>query len=153
MTTKLAEVPELSLMESVDKLFLRFLVGKNKIYKEEEYNDGLSEAELDDIALGLKSETVQDGWNKRILLDVEKDRVMREEADKRLKDKRNALLMRYFQQSLLKVINAKLEDGDAVILEQLQLRESTTELLKKLLAGEPRYSILATLLDQNVNTR
>jgi len=153
MTKKTTEQPAPSLMESVDKLFLRFLVGKNKIYKEEEYNDGLSEAELDDKALGLQSEPVEDGWNKRILLDVEKERVMRVKADKRLTEKRNALLTRYFQQSLLKVINNRLENSDSVILEQLQLRESTNELLKKLLAGEPRYSVLASLLDSNIGTR
>jgi hypothetical protein len=153
MTKKTTEQPALSLMESVDKLFLRFLVGKNKIYQEEEYNDGLSEAELDDKALGLQSEPAEDGWNKRILLDVEKERVMRVKADKRLTEKRNALLTRYFQQSLLKVINNRLENSDTVILEQLQLRESTIELLKKLLAGEPRYSVLASLLDSNIGTR
>lgn len=153
MTTKHVEKLELSLMESIDKLFLRFLVGKNKIYKEGEYNDGLSEAESEEIEPDVAAGSAPDGWNQRILLDVEKERVMREKADQRLKDKRNALLMRYFQQSLLKVINAQLEDGDTVILEQLQLRESTIELLKKLLAGEPRYSVLAMLLDQNVNTR
>lgn len=153
MTKKTTKQPALSLMESVDKLFLRFLVGKNKIYQEEEYNDGLSEAELDDKALGLQSEPAEDGWNKRILLDVEKERVMRVKADKRLTEKRNALLTRYFQQSLLKVINNRLENSDTVILEQLQLRESTIELLKKLLAGEPRYSVLASLLDSNIGTR
>ncbi|PKF60283.1 hypothetical protein CW745_15675 [Psychromonas sp. psych-6C06] len=153
MTTKPTELPDISLMESVDKLFLRFLVGKNKIYQEEEYNDGLSEAELDDKALGLPSELQQDGWNKRILLDVEKERVMREKADKRLSDKRNALLTRYFQQSLLKVVNEKLSHIDTVILEQLQLRDSTVDLIKKLLAGEPRYSVLASLLDNNIGTR
>jgi len=153
MTKKSAELPELSLMESVDKLFLRFLVGKNKIYQEEEYNDGLSEAELDDNSSEEESELKQDGWNRRILLDVEKERVMRVEADKRLNDKRNALLTRFFQQSLLKVINTKLEEHDLVILEQLQLRESTIELLKVLLATEPRYSILAPLLDTNIGTK
>ena len=76
MTKKSAELPELSLMESVDKLFLRFLVGKNKIYQEEEYNDGLSEAELDDNSSEEESELKQDGWNRRILLDVEKERVI-----------------------------------------------------------------------------
>ena len=153
MTKKSAELPELSLMESVDKLFLRFLVGKNKIYQEEEYNDGLSEAELDDNSSEEESELKQDGWNRRILLDVEKERVMRVEADKRLNDKRNALLTRFFQQSLLKVINTKLEDRDLVILEQLQLRESTIDLLKVLLATEPRYSVLAPLLDTNIGTK
>ena len=150
---KKIQQPDLSLMESIDKLFLRFLVGKNKIYKEEEYNDGLADAELADNDEKEDAEPVNDGWNKRILLDVEKERVMREQADKRLKDKRNALLMRYFQQSLLKVINAKLENSETVILEQLQLRDSTVELLQKLLAGEPRYSTLAVLLDGNIGTR
>lgn len=153
MTKTTTEQPAISLKESVDKLFLSFLVGRNKIYQEEEYNDGLPEAELDEQALGLQSEPAEDGWNKRILLDVEKERVMRVKADKRLTEKRNALLTRYFQQSLLKVINHRLENSETVILEQLQLRESTIELLKKLLAGEPRYSVLAALLDNNIGTR
>lgn len=149
---KTVKETELSLCESIDQLFLRFLVGKNKIYKEEEYNDGLSEAEDEEklLALSLKH---KNGWNQRILLDVEKQRVEREEVDKRLKDKRNALLTSYFQQSLLKVINEKLKNNDNVINEQLQLRESSVELLNKLLAGEPRYSVLASLLELNVNTR
>jgi hypothetical protein len=153
MKTKEFQPPEFTLIESVDKLFLRFLVGKNKIYKEEEYNDGLSDAKLEDEDSTSASDPIQDGWNQRILLDVEKERVMRVKADKRLSDKRNALLTRYFQQSLLKVINTKLESSDSVILDQLQLRDSTVELLQKLLAGEPRYSVLAALLDNNIGTR
>ncbi|WP_413701031.1 HDOD domain-containing protein [Psychromonas sp. KJ10-10] len=144
---------ELTLMQSVDKLFLRFLVGKSKIYKEEEYNDGLADAELEEAQSASTGESAEDGWNKRILLDVEKERVMKVKADKRIEDKRNALLTRYFQQSLLKMINSKLENTDTVILEQLQLRDSTVELIKKLLAGEPRYSVLASLLNSNVGTR
>jgi len=153
MSTKSTESPAMSLIEAVDKLFLRFLVGKNKIYKEEDYNDGLTGADIEDGPSESKSLDREDGWNQRILLDVEKQRVIREEADKRLIEKRNALLMRYFQQSLLKVIHSKLEDRDAVILEQLQLHSSTIELLKTLLSGEPRYSTLAALLDQNLGTK
>ncbi|GLS90736.1 hypothetical protein GCM10007916_18030 [Psychromonas marina] len=152
MTTT-SELTMPSLMDAMDKLFLRFLVGKSKIYKEEEYNDGLSEAELDDKALNTESASSENGWNQRILLDVEKQRVMREKADKQLNDKRNALLTRYFQQSLLKVINHRLANTDEVILEQLQLRETSLELLKKLLAGEPRYSQLALLLEDDIGTR
>ncbi|WP_019617080.1 HDOD domain-containing protein [Psychromonas ossibalaenae] len=153
MTSKTIATPEPSIIESIDQLFLRFIVGKNKIYKEEEYNDGLSEAEQDDKELGLSASEEKSGWNQRILLEVEKDRVKRVEADKRLKDKRNALLMRYFQQSLLKVVNEKLQNSETVISDQLQLRENTVELLKKLLAGEPRYSVLASLLELNPGTR
>ena len=152
MTTT-TEPPVPSLMDSVDKLFLRFLVGKSRIYKEEEYNDGLSEAELEDKTLSKESTSSENGWNQRILLDVEKQRVMREKADKQLNDKRNALLTRYFQQSLLKVINHRLANTDEVILEQLQLRDTSIELLKKLLSGEPRYSLLASLLEDNIGTR
>ena len=149
MTSKTIKTVALPLAESIDQLFLRFLVGKNKIYKEEEYNDGLLESELDAEALVLD----KNGWNQRILLDVEKERVKREQADRRLKEKRNALLTRYFQQLLLKVVNEKLENSENVINNQLQLRESTLELLKKLLAGEPRYSVLASLLELNIATR
>jgi len=143
---------ELTLIDSINQLFLRFLVGKNKIYQEDDYNDGLSEIEEGQENVLLSSEN-KNGWNQRILLDVEKQRVKREEADKRLKDKRNALLTSYFQQSLLKVINKKLENSDNVINEQLQLRENSIELLNRLLAGEPRYSVLASLLELNINTR
>jgi hypothetical protein len=153
MASTKATSSELTLVQSVDKLFLRFLVGKSKIYKEEEYNDGLADAELPEKIVVASSESTADGWNKRILLDVEKERVMRVKADQRLTDKRNALLTRHFQQSLLKMINTKLENSDSVILDQLQLRDSTIELLKKLLAGEPRYSVLASLLNSNVGTR
>ncbi|MFT6987007.1 MAG: hypothetical protein ACJAT7_002857 [Psychromonas sp.] len=140
------------LVESINKLFLRFLVGKKKIYKEEEYNDGLLDDELDDDSRALSPQD-KNGWNQRILLDVEKQRVERVEADNLLKKKRNALLMRYFQQSLLTVVNEKLENSRNVINDQLQLRESTVELLTKLLAGEPRYSVLASLLELNIGTR
>jgi hypothetical protein len=143
----------LSLMESVDKLFLRFLLGKNKIYREGEYNDGLSTDEFDNKDVDPVEDSMKDALKERILLDVEKERVMREAADKRLKDKRHALLLHYFQQSLLKVINSKLANNQNVILEQLQLRDSTSELLQKLLAGEPRYSTLASLLDCDIGTR
>lgn len=141
-----------SVIASIDQLFLRFLVGKNKIHQEDEYNDGLSETDVDNNSLNpvLKDES---GWSQRILLDVEKQRVEREKTEQRLKDKRNALLMRYFQQSLLKVINEKLENSDDIINNQLQFRESTVELLATLLAGEPRYSVLASLLDIDSGTR
>jgi len=152
MTSKINVTTAQSLVEAINKLFLRFLVGKNKIYQEEEYNDGLLEDELGDDPQVLSSQN-KNGWNQRILLDVEKQRVERVEADNRLRNKRNALLMRYFQQSLLSVVNEKLENSGNVINDQLQLRESTVELLTKLLAGEPRYSVLASLLELNISTR
>lgn len=152
MTRKSITANTPPLVESIEQLFLRFLVGKNKIHQEEEYNDGLSEADADNNSLNpvLKDEG---GWGQRILLDVEKQRVEREKTEQRLKDKRNALLLRYFQQSLLKVVNKALENSDETINQQLQFRESTLELLASLLAGEPRYSVLASLLDLDSGTR
>jgi hypothetical protein len=141
-----------TLIESIEKLFLRFLVGKNRIYKEEEYNDGLLEEEAEK-GEAAPDDAEENGWNQRVLLDVEKERVMREKADLRLKEKRNALLMRHFQQRLLKVINEKLEDSDNVINNQLHLGQNTVELLIKLLASEPRYSVLASLLESSFTVR
>ncbi|MEI6897249.1 MAG: HDOD domain-containing protein [Psychromonas sp.] len=155
MNTKLIELPVIPLIESVDKLFLHFLVGKKGISQEDKYNDGLSEIDFNDTALEIQSELIliPNGRHHRILLDVEKKRVIREKEDKRLNDKRNALLTRYFQQSLLKAINVRLEDSDTVIFEQLQLHDSTLELLRTLIGGEPRYSILAALLEQNIGIK
>jgi len=143
----------MSLTEAVDKLFVRFLVGKSKIIQEEEYNDGLSGAELDGQVSESGEAESDDGWNQRILLDVEKERVIREESEKRLNEKRNAVLTRYFQQALLKVINIELKNIDAIILEQLQFRDCSVELLVTLLTGEPRYSTLAALLESDLSTK
>ena len=151
MSIKNTVTSALSLAESIEKLFLRFLVGKNKIYKEEEYNDGLQEKEADgDESLASSSES---GWNQRVLLDVEKQRVEREVAAKHAKDKRNVRLTRHFQQLLLKVVNAQLKDSKKVIHSQLQYRQNTIELLSRLLASEPRYSVLASLLESNFAIR
>ena len=62
MTTKKTGLPELTLTESIDKLFVRFLVGKNKIYKEEEYNDGLLENESEGNE--TTSSPAESGWNQ-----------------------------------------------------------------------------------------
>jgi hypothetical protein len=151
MTKKNATSVELPISKSIEKLFLRFLVGKNSIYQEENYNDGLLESEAEDPH---ENEFIpESGWNQRVLLDVEKKRVERVEADRRIKAKRNAVLTRYFQQLLLKVINEKLEDTSSVLETQLQYRKNSIELLIKLLGSEPRYSVLATLLESNRTVR
>ena len=151
MTEKKSASAELPISKSIEKLFLRFLVGKNSIYQEENYNDGLLESESEEAQ---ENEFIpESGWNQRVLLDVEKKRVERVEADRRIKAKRNAVLTRYFQQSLLKAINEKLEDTGNVLDTQLQYRKNSVELLTKLLASEPRYSVLATLLESNITVR
>lgn len=152
MTALMVIKPDTSLIESVDKLFLCFLVGKTQIEQEDESNDVLAESESEKKVVKSKSNS-PDGWNQRILLDVEKQRVLRELAEQKRKDKRNALLTRYFQQSLLKIINLKLERNNSLILEQMQLRESNLELLQVLLADEIVDTALAPLLEVNSNTR
>lgn len=155
MTAKSHKANALSFTETVEKLFLNFLVGKNKteaVSNDEEYNDGLLGRELEGKSPAF-SDQDKNGRNQRILLDVEKERVKREQAELRVKEKRNAVLTRYFQQLLLKVVHGKLENSDNVISGQLQLKESTLEFLKKLLAGESRYSVLAPLLELNISTR
>jgi len=138
MTKEKLASAELPISQSIEKLFLRFLVGKNNIYQEDNYNDGLLESEdADESELSPES-----GWNQRVLLDVEKKRVEKVEADRRIKVKRHAILTRYFQQSLLKIINEKLENVPNVLKTQLQYRKSSIELLIKLLASETRYSII-----------
>ena len=132
----------------IKTLFLHFLVGKNRIYKEDDYDDGLNAKESDD-----KTTDSNSGWNHRILLDVEKGREIRVREEKKLQNKRNAAFTRYFQQLLLSTINEKLNDTDGVLSEQLQLRGNSIELLILLLVKEPRYSKLAGLLDTTPSTR
>ena len=136
-------------LSDINKLFLHYLVGKTQISKDEDFNDGLHQQENNKELTEKKG----DGWNQRILLTVEKERVERELKEKRLEKKRNALLTRYFQQLLLSTINDKLKDTATVLSEQLQMRKSSIELLIELIAKEPSYSSLAELLDLNPSTR
>ena len=136
-------------LSDINKLFLHYLVGKTQISKEEDFNDGLHQQENNEEITKKKG----DGWNQRILLAVEKERVERELKEKQLEKKRNALLTRYFQQLLLSTINDKLQDTPTVLSEQLQMRESSIDLLIELIAKEPSYSSLAELLDLNPSTR
>ncbi|TEW44479.1 hypothetical protein [Psychromonas algicola] len=136
-------------LSDINKLFLHYLVGKTQISKDEDFNDGLHQQENNEEAPNKKG----DGWNQRILLAVEKERVERELKEKQLEKKRNALLTRYFQQLLLSTINDKLQDTPTVLSEQLQMRESSIDLLIELIAKEPSYSSLAELLDLNPSTR
>ena len=133
----------------INKLFIHYLVGKTQVSKDEDFNDGLHQQENNEDITSKK----QDGWNQRILLAVEKERVEREVKEKKLEKKRNALLTRYFQQLLLSTINDKLQDTATVLSEQLQMRESSIELLIELIAKDPSYSSLADLLDLNPSTR
>jgi len=142
-TTSISDFPD------INNLFLHYLVGKTQINKEDDYNDGLEQKESEVEAKPQKA----DGWNQRILLGVEKERMQRALEEKKLQKKRNALLTRYFQQLLLSTINEKLKETKVIVSEQLQLRENSIDLLIELLAKEPSYSTLADLLDLNPSTR
>jgi hypothetical protein len=122
---------------------------KTQINKEEDYNDGLYQQENSEDSKKIKG----NGWHQRILLPVEKERMARVLAEKKVKKKRNALLTRYFQQRLLFTINEKLKCSAIVLSEQLQIRENCIELLVELLTKEPDYIKLAELLELNPSTR
>jgi len=136
-------------LSDINKLFLHYLVGKTQISKDEDFSDGLYQQESHEDIKKKKG----DGWNQRILLAVEKERVERELKEKTRQKKRNALLTRYFQQRLLSTIDSELQDIATVLSEQLQMRDSNIELLVELIAKDPNYSSLAELLDFNPSTR
>lgn len=144
MSAKQIEHSATSIIESIDTLFFRFLVGKHKIYKVEEYNDGLSEDKSADKQ--LIPDSLKNGEGQSSALENKKNN---EQCDS--VDKRNVLLMRYFQQTLAKVIDVHIGNSDSLITKQLH--ESTLELLQALLRGEPRYSKLALLLETNTATK
>jgi len=96
----------------MEQLFLRFLVGKNKIYKEDDYNDGLNEKEENNEDLNPQQDN---GWNQRILLSVEKERKMRLLEEKKLQERREALFIGDFQKLLLATINEKLKNTKAML--------------------------------------
>ncbi len=134
----------------MEQLFFRFLVGKSKIYKEDDYNDGLNETEEKNEDLNAQQEN---GWNQRILLSVEKERKMRVLEEKKLEERRKALLIRDFQKLLLTTVNAKLTKTKTIISEHLQMHNEFTELLTTLIVKDTRYSVLAELLERNPHVR
>ncbi|WP_160060191.1 HDOD domain-containing protein [Psychromonas sp. L1A2] len=140
----------LSKATNMEQLFLRFLVGKSKIYKEDDYNDGLNEKEENNQDLNPEQEN---GWNQRILLSVEKERKMRVLEEKKLEERRKALLISRFQRSLLTTVNAKLTKTQTIISEHLQMHKECIELLTTLIVKDTRYSVLAELLDRNPHAR
>jgi len=135
----------LSAATETEQLFLRFLVGKSKVYKEEDYNDGLNEQDSD--------ANQQNGWHQRTLLSVEKERRMRVLEEKKLQQRREAVFVRDFQQLLLTTINEKLENTQCVLCDHLQMHQQCVDLLTALIAKETRYSVLAELLDRNPYVR
>ena len=142
------DIPTTNLSD-INKLFLHYLVGKTQINKDEDFSDGLYLQESHEDIKQKKG----DGWNQRILLAVEKERVERELKEKTRQKTRNALLTRYFQQLLLSTIDGELQNTATVLSEQLQMRDSNIDLLVELIAKDPDYSSLAELLDLNPSTR
>jgi len=125
----------------IDILFLRFLVGKNKIHQHSD--DGLLEQSDDDQT---EEENADSGWTQRILLGVEKERQIQVLEEKKQQEKHDKLLTSYFQRTLLSTINESLKDTKKVIIEQLKMPDCNIQLLSTLIAKEPRYSVLADLL-------
>jgi len=137
-------------LPDIEQLFLRFLVGRSKIYVNDDYNDGLPQEEPEQEKV---IEAQDNGWNKRILLSVEKERKMRVLEEKKLQQRREALFTYYFQQLLLTTVNEKLRDTQKVLSEHLQMHDNCIQLLTTLTTQESRYSLLAELLDRNPQVR
>ena len=144
---------EPSINESIDKLFLSFLIGKGYAFTEDE--DCNNWLDNDVGSRRIKASKKQpNGRHQRILLDVEKERVQREKNAQSIKNKRDALLTRYFQQLLLKTVNDKLDSTQTSAAQKLQFKECTVELLEKLLAdNSATYAVIGELLDPHVGVR
>ena len=144
---------EPSITESIDKLFLSFLIGKNHVFTEDEDCNDWLDNDLRNSRIKATKER-PNGRSQRILLDVEKERVKREKNVQSIKNKRDALLTRYFQQLLLKTVNDKLESIQTTATQKLQFKACTAELLEKLLADDTAtYPVIGELLDPHVSVR
>ena len=155
MSTAMTHSKETSLLTSVDKVFLRFLVGKWQLSEDDRAHDHVLDAggKNANSDVDTNEDIERNGRQERTLLEVEKKGAKRKELEQLHDEQRQALLIRYFQQLLLKVVNKKLEDPEKLIIDHLQLHKSNVELINILLKYEPRYSVLSHLLGFNVHIR
>lgn len=132
-------------LTQMDILFLRFLVGRSKIYQDKDYNDGLTRQNDNEQKEKEKEkeEEKETGWNQRILLGVEKERKIQALEEQQQQKQHDARLTSYFQKMLLATINKKLKNTEAIVNENVQITPQNVELLISLIAKEPRYSVLA----------
>ncbi|MFO6425130.1 HDOD domain-containing protein [Motilimonas sp. KMU-193] len=135
-----------SLTQRIHARFDHFLVGKNYVLGDEDFDDGL---ELELLEQQEDKEVKESGWSKRILLDVEKARVEKEEAAKRQRAKALQVAASYFNKRHINDMLAQLSEPDRVMTHLLRMPPSTTELLLSLTLPFPRLSAIGAMLEQN----
>ncbi|WP_434340672.1 HDOD domain-containing protein [Motilimonas cestriensis] len=135
-----------SIANRISAKFEHFLVGKNYILGDDDFNDGL---ELELLEKQEEKESTESGWSKRILLDVEKARVEKEAAAKRQREKALQVASNYFNKRLINDMLQQLSEPDRVMTHLLRVHASTTDLLLALTLPFPRLSLIASMLEQN----
>ena len=135
-----------NIANKINAKFEHFLVGKNYILGDDDFNDGL---ELELLEQEEEKESSASGWSKRILLDVEKARVEKEAAERRQREKALQVASAYFNKRLINDMLKQLSEPDRVMTHLLRVHASTIDLLIALTLPFPRLSLIASMLEQN----
>lgn len=135
-----------NIAQKIHTKFDHFLVGKNYILGDEDFNDGL---ELELLEQQEDKEVKESGWSQRILLDVEKARVEKEEAAKRQRAKALQVAANYFNKRHINDMLAQLSEPERVMTHLLRMPSSNTDLLLSLTLPFPRLSFIGSMLEQN----
>ncbi|MCE2572432.1 HDOD domain-containing protein [Motilimonas eburnea] len=136
----------LTLAQRIHTRFDHFLVGKNYVLGDEDFNDGL---ELELLEQEEDKEVKESGWSQRILLDVEKARVEKEQAAKRQRAKALQVAASYFNKRHINDMLGQLSEPERVMTHLLRMPSSTTDLLLSLTLPFPRLSAIGAMLEQN----
>lgn len=136
----------LTLAQRIHTRFDHFLVGKNYVLGDEDFNDGL---ELELLEQEEDKEVKESGWSQRILLDVEKARVEKEQAAKRQRAKALQVAASYFNKRHINDMLGQLSEPERVMAHLLRMPSSTTDLLLSLTLPFPRLSAIGAMLEQN----
>ncbi len=139
-----------AVVNKVNKKFQQFLVGKGYTLVDDDFMDGL---QLEQLEQEEANEHNPSGWTDRILLDVEKARVEREEAEKRKREKDLTLASSYFRKRFVSNVVTNLADTNGTLKQILRIFPSTVDLLAILALPYPRLSVIASMLDQNPEIR
>ena len=125
--------------------FLHYLVGTGYNIQDS-YEDGLSLELLEQQEAPKQEKT---GWDDRVLLDVEKARVAREEAAKKQQQKTVHATSELFHKKLLTFIEEKLTHPEVVLNKLLKLSDAAVDLLAHAALPNPRLSVLGGIIDLN----
>ncbi|WP_108652608.1 hypothetical protein [Dongshaea marina] len=136
--------------QKICQRFRHYLIGQKHQLAADELDDGLALNEIEDQE---QVEQEQQESEERILLDVEKARVAREEAQKQQREKEVKAASNLIHHKLNELIIHSFHDHHRLLRSTLRLDTSALDLLALIAEPFPRLSVLASVVEVNQEIR